>query len=92
MKKAELARARQIKKEMREATAKEAKDAAALAKVRADKATVERIEMVKKLKQDNKLRDEDEIANERREGSRMDRGGKADFVEAAKKGGKGEGF
>ena len=31
-----------------------------------------------------KLRDEDEIANERREGSSMSKGGKADFVSAAK--------
>ena len=44
----------------------------------------ERVEMVKHLKMDFKLRDEDEIANERREGSSMSKGGKADFVSAAK--------
>ena len=40
--------------------------------------------MVKHLKFDYKLRDEIEIANERREGSSMSKGGKADFVSAAK--------
>ncbi len=37
---------------------------------------------------DTKLRDEDEIANERLEGSPMSKGGKDDFVAAAMKGGK----
>lgn len=40
--------------------------------------------MVKHLKFDYKLRDEIEIANERREGSSMSKGGKADFLAAAK--------
>ena len=53
-------------------------------KVRFEKAQAERAEMVKHLKMDFKLRDEDEIANERREGSSMSKGGKADFVAAAK--------
>ena len=52
--------------------------------VRYEKAQAERVEMVRHLKMDMKLRDEDEIANERREGSSMSKGGKADFVSAAK--------
>ena len=83
-KKAEIMRSRQIKKEMAEETKKAAKDAAAKEKVRFDKAQAERVEMVRHLKMDMKLRDEDEIANERREGSSMSKGGKADFVSAAK--------
>ena len=63
---------------------KQQKDAEAKAKVRYEKAKVEREEMIKKLKMDTKLRDEDEIANERREGSSMSKGGKADFEAAAK--------
>ena len=82
--KAELQRKKQIKKEMAEETAKFHKDKAQADKVRYDKAQAERVEMVRHLKMDMKLRDEDEIANERREGSSMSKGGKADFVSAAK--------
>ena len=82
--KAELQRKKQIKKEMAEETAKFHKDKAQTDKVRYDKAQAERVEMVRHLKMDMKLRDEDEIANERREGSSMSKGGKADFVSAAK--------
>ena len=77
-------RARQIKKEMAEETAKQAKAKAAAEKVRYERSQTERAEMVKHLKMDMKLRDEDEIANERREGSSMSKGSKADFVSAAK--------
>ena len=52
--------------------------------MRYEKSQAERAEMVPHLKMDMKLRDEDEIANERREGSSMSKGGKADFVSAAK--------
>ena len=82
--KAEAARKRQIKREMAEETAKVAKEKAQAEKVRYEKGLAERVEMVKHLKMDFKLRDEDEIANERREGSSMSKGGKADFVSAAK--------
>lgn len=82
--KAEAQRKRQIKKEMAEETAKEAREAAQREKVRYERSLAERTEMVRHLKMDMKLRDEDEIANERREGSSMSKGGKADFVSAAK--------
>ena len=41
--------------------------------------------MVRHLTIDKKLRDEDAIANERREGSSMSKGGKDEFVASAKK-------
>ena len=47
-----------------------------------------RDELSKHLTMDKSLRDEDEIANERREGSAMSKGGKADFVKAASSEGK----
>ena len=81
---ATLTKAKQIQKEMAAECKKQQKDAEAKAKVRYEKAKVEREEMIKKLKMDTKLRDEDEIANERREGSSMSKGGKADFEAAAK--------
>lgn len=84
VKAAEAAKVKQIKKEMAEQTAKEKKDAAEKAKIRAEKAQIERVAMVAHLMVDTKLRDEDEIANERREGSSMSKGSKADFVDAAK--------
>jgi len=40
--------------------------------------------MVRSLTLDKKLRDEDEIANERREGTSMSKGGKDDFTNSAK--------
>ena len=45
-------------------------------------------EMVKHLTLDTKLRDEDEIANERREGSSMNKGSKSDFLTAMRSSGK----
>ena len=83
-----VARSKDIKKQMAKETAKAAAEAAAREKVRYEKAQAERKEMVRHLMQDTKLRDEDEIANERREGSSMSKGGKADFVAAAQ--GKGD--
>ena len=82
--KTEAARKRQIKREMAEETAKAVKEKAQADKVRYEKGLAERVEMVKHLKMDFKLRDEAEFANERREGSSMSKGGKADFVSAAK--------
>ena len=78
---------KEIQKEMKEAAEKAAKDAKAREKIRYEKGKAERDELVRKLKIDTKLRDEDEIANERREGSSMSKGGKDDFVAAAEKGG-----
>jgi hypothetical protein len=78
------ARSKQIKKEMAEETKKQAREAERLAKIRAEKAQKEREEMIRHLKMDMKLRDEDEIANERREGSSMSKGGKAAFTASAK--------
>ena len=88
--KAEAARKRQIKKEMAEETAKQARDQAQADKVRYEKAQAERAEMVRHLKMDMTLRDEDEIANERREGSSMSKGGKADFQDAMRSDDKGD--
>ena len=81
-KKKEVARSRQIKKEMAEETRKLAKEHAEKEMIRYEKAQTERAEMVRHLKMDMTLRDEDEIANERREGSSMSKGGKADFQDA----------
>ena len=70
---------------MAEETKKAARDAAEREKKRFERSQVERKDMIRHLTMDMKLRDEDEIANERREGSSMSKGGKDDFVDAAKK-------
>ena len=62
-----------------------ARDAAEREKKRFERSQVERKDMIRHLTMDMKLRDEDEIANERREGSSMSKGGKDDFVDTAKK-------
>ena len=67
-KKAQIAKAKQIKKEMAVEAKKAARVEAEKAKVRYERAQAERAEMVKRLTVDRKLRDEDEIANERRDG------------------------
>ena len=72
----ERARVKQIKKEMAIETAKAHKDEATREKIRLDKSHAERTENVKKLMTDMRLRSEIEIANERREGSPMSKGGK----------------
>lgn len=89
---AALARSKQIKKEMASEAAKEAKDEAARSKSRHEKAMHERAENVKHLLMDTKLRDEDEFANERREGSSMSKGGRDEFLKAAKEEGDMSGF
>ena len=91
-KKAEIARQKQIKKEMAEATKNAARIAAEKEKLRFERSQAERKEMIRHLTMDMKLRDEDEIANERREGSSMSKGGKDDFTDAAKKKGDMSGF
>lgn len=83
--KAEISRTKQIKKEMAAETKKQSEEAARKAKVRYEKAQTERAEMVRHLTMDMRMRDEDEIANERREGSSMSKGGKSDFVASAAK-------
>jgi len=85
LEKSAIAKSKQIKKEMAAEAALQAKQAAAKAKVHAEKAKAERMEMIRHLKMDTKLRDEDEIANERREGSSMSKGSKDDFQTSAKK-------
>jgi hypothetical protein len=52
--------------------------------VRYNKSLTDRAENVRCLLAVTRLRDEDEIANERREGSSMAKGGKSEFVAAAK--------
>lgn len=81
--KAAVSHTKQIKKEMAAETKKQQEEAARKAKVRYEKAQTERAEMVRHLTTDMRMRDEDEIANERREGSSMSKGGKADFVASA---------
>jgi len=80
---ADLARSKRIKKEMAAATAQEHTDNANKEKSRYEKAQNERRANVQHLMMDLKLRDEDEIANERREGSSMALGGKDAFVATA---------
>ena len=63
-------------------TQKLAKEKAAKEKIRFEKSQAERVEMVRHLKMDMKLRDEDEIANERREGTSMSKGGKDEMAAA----------
>ena len=52
----------------------------AIERAKWERSQVERKDMIRHLTMDMKLRDEDEIANERREGSSMSKGGKDDFV------------
>ena len=73
-------------------TSKELREEASKAKARLEKSLAERAENVKHLLLDTKLRDEDEFANERREGSSMSKGGRDDFLKAAKEEGDMTGF
>ena len=74
-----------IKKEMMQETMKEYKDEANRQKIRSEKAHAERMENVKKLMVDTRLRSEIEIANERPEGSPMSKGGRDDILKTDKK-------
>lgn len=82
--------AAEIKKEMAEATAKEHKLNAEKAAKRYEKSMAERKHNVERLHQaeTNDLRDEMEIANERREGTSMNKGSKSDFLTAMRSSGK----
>ena len=86
-KSAELRRARQIKKEMAEETARERQRQAERERKRFERGQAERKESQHRLHlaETDRLRSEAEIANERREGSKMSEGGKADFVAAMKR-------
>lgn len=78
---ARVARAYQIKKEMAEETRKQAKADADAAQKRFEKGLTQRKENVNKLHfmETDDLRSEAEIANERREGTSMNEGGRAEF-------------
>jgi len=80
----ELQRSRGTKKQMAEETKKQAAEVDKREKVRYEKGAAERKAFVEWMLMDTKLRDEDEIANERPEGSSMSKGGKTEFVNAAK--------
>ena len=71
---------------MAAATAKQAKADAERAAVRYEKSLKERAENVRHLMIDKRLRDEDEIANERREGSSMSKGNRRRAAERARSG------
>ena len=60
--------------------AKEASEVANKEKMRYEKSLTERAENVRKLVVETRLRSEVEIANERREGSSMSKGGKDEFL------------
>ena len=84
--KARKALERKIKKEMAEQTAKEAKEAAEKAKKRYDRSMDEmkaNKEHLHRIETDI-LRSDMQIANERREGSSMAKGGKDEYLEAMK--------
>jgi len=79
---AAISRSKQIKKEMAAETLKQANTKMEKDKVRYGKAVAQRGENVRSLLYDMKLRDEDEIANERREGSSMAKGGKDELLKS----------